>query len=176
MKTVPPPSDAYYIIFESDGFFLCPDPSFNIVRSIKKFREIDEYNEIAKILEEIRKSDVYIATEMCMKIRGHMFIPIYTEIVHEDIFEQRACIIGVLFPEIKTFDDFVKHNKKLAKQALDKLFGEDLCYIVVDPRKSNGDFLTCKALIPANNTDNDYTAGAIKFFENVLENGYYKRK
>lgn len=82
--------------------------------------------------------------------------------------------ISMLFPGIKTFDDLIEHNKKLAKKTLDKLFGEDLCYIVVNPKASDGDFLTCEALIPANDTYSGYTDIAITFFENILENGFYK--
>lgn len=49
-----------------------------------------------------------------------------------------------------------------------------MCYIVVNPKESDGDFLTCDRLITANNTHNEYTTAAITFFENVLENGFYK--
>lgn len=72
------------------------------------------------------------------------------------------------FKELKPLMILSNIIKKLAKKTLDKLFGEDLCYIVVNPKVSDGDFLTCERLIPANNTHNEYTIAAITFFEDVL--------
>lgn len=102
-----------------------------------------------------------------------MFYPLYCKIKNENDFNTFKDLISVLLPGIKTFDDFIEHNKKLAKKTLDKLFGEDLCYIVVNPKASDGDFLNCEALIPANNTNNGYATSVITFFEIILENGYY---
>lgn len=167
------PSDAYYIVRDKNkDILMCPDSSVNIVNFIEKNRELNNIA-LVNLFDKIRKSDTYVSTEFC-KIRGNMFYPIYNFIKNENDFNKVKDSISMLFPGIKTFDDVIKHNKKLAKKTLDKLFGEDLCYIVVNPKASDGDFLTCEALIPANDTHNGYADLAIKFFENVLENGFYK--
>ena len=113
-------------------------------------------------------------SENFVKIRGNMFYPTYTFIKNENDFNAVKDSISMLFPEIKTFNDFIEHNRKLAKKTLDKLFGEDLCYIVVNPKASDGDSLTCGALISATSTRSGYTDLAIICFKNVLENGYCK--
>ena len=167
------PSDAYYIVRDINrAIFMCPDSSINIVNVIKKNRELNNVT-VANIYEKFRKSDT-IVLEDFIKIRGNMFYPLYDLIKNENDFNELKDSISMLFSGIKTFDDLIEHNKKLAKKTLDKLFGEDLCYIVVNPKASDGDFLTCEALIPANDTNSGYTDLAITFFENVLENGYYK--
>ena len=167
------PSDAYYIVRDKNrGIFMYPGSSINIVNAIKKNRELNNVT-VANTFDKIRKSDT-IVSENFVKIRGNMFYPMYTFIKNENYFNGFKDSISMLFPEIKTFDDFIEHNRKLAKKTLDKLFGEDLCYIVVNPKASDGDFLTCDGLIPANSTSSGYTDIAIIFFENVLENGYIK--
>ena len=165
------PSDAYYIVLFKE-MFMFPESSINIVNAIEKNRELNNVT-VANLFDKIRKSDTFVSNEF-VKIRGNMFYPSYTFIRNENDFNEFKDSISMLFPEIKTFDDFIDHNKKLAKKTLDKLFGEDLCYIVVNPKESDGDFLTCEALISANSTRGGYTDAAITFFENILENGYYK--
>lgn len=165
------PSDAYYIVRDKD-IFMCPDSSINIVNAIQKNRELN-YVTRANIFDKIRKSDTIVFEEF-IKIRGNIFYPACIVIKNENEFNAVKDLISMLFPGIKTFDDLIEHNKKLAKKTLDKLLGEDLCYIVVNPKASDGDFLTCEALIPANNTNSGYTNSAITFFENILENGYIK--
>ena len=128
---------------------------------------------LANHFDKIRKSDTFVS-ENFVKIRGNMFYPVYNIIKNEDEFNMVKDSISMLFPGIKAFDDLIEHNKKLAKKTLDKLFGEDLCYIVVNPKASYGDFLTCEELISANSTTGGDTGFAIEFFENVLENGFYK--
>lgn len=153
---------------------MCPDSSINIVNAIEKSRELNNIT-LANRLDKFRKSDTIISTGF-VKIRGNMFYPVYTLFENENGFNKFKDSISMMLPGIKTFDDLIEHNKKLAKKTLDKLFGEDLCYIVVKPKASDGDFLTCENLIPANSTHNGYTDLAIVFFENVLENGFYKTK
>ena len=143
-----------------------------MVNAIQKNRELNAVA-LANIFDKIRKSDTIVSGNF-VKIRGNIFYPAYTIIKNENDFNAVKDTISMLLPGIKTFDDFIEHNKKLAKKTLDKLFGEDLCYIVVNPKASDGDFLTCEALISANSTRSGYTDLAIKFFENVLENGYIK--
>ena len=168
------PSDAYYIVhFTNKNIFICPDSSINIANAIKKNRELNNVT-LANFFDKIRKSDTIIVLGQFIKIRGNIFYPAYTFIKNENDFNAVKDSISMLLPGIKTFDDFIEHNKKLAKKTLDKLFGEDLCYIVIDPEASDGDFLTCKALIPANSTRSECTDLAIEFFENVLENGFCK--
>lgn len=171
LKNISLPSDAYYIIFVN-GMFAFPDLSINIANAIKKYRELND-TEMFNKFEKIRKSDTHVSEEF-YKIRGNMFCPLYQIVRSEGDFNAVKNNIAMIFPEIKTFDDFIEHNKKLAKKTLDKLFGEDLCYIVVNPKSSEGDFLTCDELVPANDSNNSmYTKKAIVFFEKVLENGYY---
>ena len=166
-------SDAYYIVRDKNkDIFMCPDSSINIANFIEKNRELNNVT-LANVLDKFRKSDT-IVSDQFVKIRGNMFYPMYALIKNEDDFNNVKDSISMLFPGIKTFDDFIEHNKKLAKKTLDKLFGEDLCYIVVNPKASDGDFLTCEALIPANDTHNGYADGVITFFEIILENGYIK--
>lgn len=168
------PSDAYYIISINNAF-MCPDSSINIVNAIQKISELNDSKSLNALNEykKIRKSDTYISQSTC-KIRGNMFFPLYAFVRSEDDFNAVKDSISTLLPGIKTFDDLIKHNKKLAKKTLDKLFGDDLCYIVVNPETSDGDFLTCDSLIPSNDSVNGYTKQAIAFFENILENGFYK--
>lgn len=151
---------------------MCPDSSTNIVNAIEKNRELNNVI-MVNSFDKLRKSDTFVSGNL-VKIRGNMFYPMYTFIKNEDYFNKVKDSISMLFPEIKTFDDFIEHNRKLARKTLDKLFGEDLCYIVVNPKAPDGDFLICDVLIPANSTSNGYTDLAIIFFENVLENGFYK--
>lgn len=165
------PYDAYYIV-SCKNIFICPDSSINIVNAIKKNRELNNVT-VANLYDKLRKSDT-IVFEDFIKIRGNIYYPLYDLIKNENDFNGFKDSISMLFPGINAFDDLIEHNKKLAKKTLDKLFGEDLCYIVVNPKTSDGDFLTCEELIPANNTYNGYTDAVIAFFENVLENGYYK--
>lgn len=164
-------SDAYYIVSINE-IFMCPDSSINIVNAMQKNRELNNVT-LVNFFDKLRKSDTLVSEEF-VKIRGNIFYPAYTAIKNENDFNGSKDSISMLLPGIKTFDDFIEHNKKLAKKTLDKLFSEDLCYIVVNPKISDGDFLTCQGLIPANNTDNVYTNAVTIFFENVLENGYYK--
>ena len=167
------PSDAYYVVYDRNkDVFMCPDSSINIVNAIKKNRELNNVT-VANIFDEVRKSDTFVSKNF-VKIRGNMFYPVYNFIKNYDEFNMVKDSISMLFPGIKTFDDLIEHNKKLAKKTLDKLFGEDLCYIVVNLKASDGDFLTCEELIPANSTTGGDTGFAIAFFENVLENGFYK--
>ena len=167
------PSDAYYIVRDKNkDIFMCPDSSINIVNAIEKNRELNNIA-LVNIFDKIRKSDTIVSGNF-VKIRGNIFYPAYTLIKNENDFNAVKDTISMLLPGIKTFDDFIEHNKKLAKKTLDKLFGEDLCYIVVNPKSSDGDFLTCEALIPANDTHNGYADGVITFFEIILENGYCK--
>ena len=167
------PSDAYYIVRDKNkDIFMCPDSSINMVNAIEKNRELNNAI-LVNFFDKVRKSDTLVSDQF-VKIRGNMFYPMYALIKNEDGFNKIKDSISMLFPEIKTFDDFIEHNKKLAKKTLDKLFGDDLCYIVVNPKASDGDFLTCEALIPANDTHNGYTDGVITFFEIILENGFYK--
>ena len=167
------PSDAYYIVYDRNkNIFMCPDSSINIVNAIKKNSELNNVT-LANLFDKIRKSDTFVSKDF-VKIRGNMFYPLYNFIKDENDFNTVKDLISILLPGIKTFDDLIEHNKKLAKKTLDKLFGEDLCYIVVNPKASYGDFLTCEELISANSTTGGDTGFAIAFFENVLENGFYK--
>lgn len=152
--------------------FAVQDSSINIANAIKKYRELSN-TEMVNKLEKIRKSDTCVSGGF-YKIRGNMFYPLYQIVSSEGDFNAVKNNITIFFSEIKTFDDFIKHNKKLAKKTLDKLFSEDLCYIVVNPKASDGDFLDCDELVPANDSGNNmYTKKAIAFFERVLKNGYY---
>lgn len=167
------PSDSYYIVYDRNkDIFMCPDSSINIVNAIKKNSELNNVI-LTNRFDKIRKSDTFISDNF-VKIRGNMFYPMYNFIKNEDAFNKVKDSISMLFPGIKTFDDLIEHNKKLANKTLDKLFGEDLCYIVVNPKASDGDFLTCEELISANSTTGGNTGLAIAFFENVLENGFHK--
>lgn len=171
LKNISLPSDAYYIIFVN-GMFAFPDLSINIANAIKKYRELND-TEMFNKFEKIRKSDTRVSGGF-YKIRGNMFYPLYQIVSSEGDFNAVKNNIAIFFPEIKTFDDFIEHNKKLAKKTLDKLFSEDLCYIVVNPISSEGDFLDCEELVPANDSNNNmYTKKAIVFFEIILKNGYY---
>ena len=171
LKNISLPSDAYYILFVNNGFAF-PDLSINIANAIKKYRELNDIEMFNKF-EKIRKLDTNVSGGF-YKIRGNMFYPLYQIVSSEGDFNAVKNNIAIFFPEIKTFDDFIEHNKKLAKKTLDKLFSEDLCYIVVNPKSSDGDFLACDELLPANDSGNNmYTKKAIVYFERVLENGYY---
>lgn len=163
-KKCPPSSDKYYIIkYVKNGnvFYLAPAININLVKVI----ELGHVN-----LNELRIMDNF-SGGLIFKIRGNIMDSL--PLMHEVILKHLQ-FAKLAFNDINTMDDYYKHNKKNARKALDMLFSGN-CYMVRDFKASmdsedyfEGDIMDVVNCPSATKKE------IINYFENVLENGYYK--